>query len=77
MVKRYKVYSASLFDRRKINAHNNTQLGNSPTNSAGAEIGKVRYIQVPREDSMETIELKRVGVSGKVPKSPAPNLETV
>lgn len=72
MVKRYKVQSASLFDRRKI-AQNN-QYNSTTNNSAGGE-GRVRYTQVPREDSMETIELSRT--RGKVPKSPAPQMQTV
>ena len=72
MVKRFKVQSASLFDRRK-NAQNN-QYNSTTSNAAGGE-GRVRYTQVPREDSMETIELSRT--RGKVPKSPAPQMQTV
>lgn len=74
MVKRYKVQSASLFDRRK-NAQNN-QYGNVTNSGAGGE-RRVRYAQVPREDSMETIELARTRGTGKVPKSPAPGIPTV
>lgn len=74
MVKRYKVQSASLFDRRK-NAQTNTQHNNA-SNSAGGE-RRLRYAQVPREDSMETIELTRTRGAGKVPKSPAPEMQTV
>lgn len=70
MVKRYKVQSASLFDRRK-NAHNN-QYSNSANSGGGGGERRVRYSHVPREDSMETIELTRTRGMGKVPKSPAP-----
>lgn len=72
MVKRYKVQSASLFDRRK-----NAQHSNSTTPGGVGEERRVRYAQVPREDSMETIELTRGRGSGKVPKSPAPEMQTI
>ena len=72
MVKRFKVQSASLFDRRK-----NAQHSNSTTSGGAGEERRVRYAQVSREDSMETIELIRGRGSGKVPKSPAPEMQTV
>ena len=67
MVKRYKVQSASLFDRRK-----NAQNSQYTANSGGGGERRVRYSKVPREDSMETIELTRTRGTGKVPKSPDP-----
>jgi hypothetical protein len=75
MVKRYKVQSASLFDRRK-NAQNNQYNNSSNAGDRGGD-KRVRYAQVPREDSMETIELPRTRGAGKVPKSPAPEMPTV
>jgi hypothetical protein len=75
MVKRYKVQSASLFDRRKNAQHN--QYNKSSNAADGGGERRVRYAQVPREDSMETIELSRTRGAGKVPKSPAPEMQTV
>ena len=87
MVKRQKVKSASLFDQRRNRwnqyGDNNTALSSGITNGGGEPSQRVKYSQVSREDSMETIELTRNGVGlggygrGKVPKSPAPDLQTV
>eukprot|EP00804_Cyclotella_cryptica_P014173 CCRYP_005595-RA/>CCRYP_005595-RA protein AED:0.32 eAED:0.32 QI:525/1/1/1/1/1/3/255/189 len=76
MVKRQKVKSASLFDQRRAR----NQLHNSTTsnghNDAGTE-RRVKYSQLTKEESMETIELSWTRGAGKVPKSPAPGLQTV
>ncbi|KAL7489044.1 hypothetical protein ACHAW6_014628 [Cyclotella cf. meneghiniana] len=76
MVKRQKAKTASLFDQRRTrNQHHNSTTANG-NNDTGTE-RRVKYSQLPKEDSMETIELTWNRGAGKVPKSPAPDLQTV
>ena len=93
VVRRQKVTSASLFDQRRMMRNHGAGgaggAGGSAGNAGGISGGNARggeeskrgkYSSVPRNDSMETIELTR-NIMGngivKVPKSPAPQLQTV
>jgi len=76
--RRQRVASASLFDQRRLRGGQNNATNNSTTSEwNGSAGGGIKYSAVSRDDSMDAIELTGNTGTGKVPKSPAPNLHTV
>mmetsp|Transcript_19583 Transcript_19583/g.32086 ORF Transcript_19583/g.32086 Transcript_19583/m.32086 type:complete len:263 (-) Transcript_19583:249-1037(-) len=79
-VRRQKMSSASLFDKRRMRG--NTNQGGGTNVSDGSPSKLVKFSGYSRKDSMESVELgpliKVTTGAGKVPKSPAPlNLNSV